>query len=213
MMKKILCLVFSLLMIGAVALAEETAPFTVYPPQKAHAVFEVAGNATTGYAWSAFLVRNGIVELADAQGEYTEDEHEEGVVGIGGTYRFEITAVAPGETILALTHGRAVENDILETRAYLIVCLEDGTLEIRDLEGLAPLQGTVVSVDAQEHTALIETQDQGQVLARFPEDLELPTAEENLKIWFNGIMTMSLPGQINVMGWETIAPEQARVTE
>ena len=65
-------------------------------------------------------------------------------------------------------------------------------------------------MDPEEGTAFLNTETHGEVLARFPEDMQLPTQDENVKIWFNGVMTMSLPGQINVIGWETVAPSKAR---
>ena len=209
-MKKMLAMLFALSMLCSAAVAEEASPFTIYPPQKAHATFTLPGNPTTGYAWTAFLVKDGAVSLLDSEGVYTPDPAEEGMTGVGGSYTFEITAEAPGENILLLHYSRGWATEIQETKAYLIQVDEAGELFIRDLEGVAPLRGQVLSVDADHRTALIETESHGQVLARFPEDMSLPNVEEDMKIWFNGIMTMSLPGQINVIGWESIPGENAR---
>jgi len=87
---------------------------------------------------------------------------------------------------------------------------EEGNLYIRDLEGAAPIIGQVVEIDEENHSALLNTETHGEVLAFFGEDMPLPTLEENVKIWFNGAMTMSIPAQIGVIAWETIAPPQAR---
>jgi len=87
---------------------------------------------------------------------------------------------------------------------------EEGNLYIQDLEGIAPLVGTVTGIDEENHSAFVQTETHGEVLARFPEDAQLPTVDEQIKIWFNGAMTMSLPAQVGVIGWETIAPSQAR---
>ena len=209
-MKKMIALLFAVFMLCTAAMAEEAAPFTIYPPQKAHASFTLEGNPTTGYSWTAFLIKDGVVALSDPEGTYTADPAQEHMVGVGGSYTFEITAEAAGETILLFHYSRGWEADVLETKAYLIQVNEAGEMFIRDLEGAAPLTGQILSVDAEERTALIETESHGQVLARFPEDMALPAVDEDVKIWFNGIMTMSLPGQINVMGWETIPPEKAR---
>ena len=74
MMKKMIAAVFALMMVFSLALASEEAaqPFTVYPPKAAQAVFEFEGNPTTGYRWTAFLVKDGVAELKSVEGEYTE---------------------------------------------------------------------------------------------------------------------------------------------
>ena len=213
MMKKMIALIAALILMIPFALAEDMeAPevFTIYPPVAAHAQFALPGNATTGYRWTAFLLKDGVVELVNPDGDYVADEAEEGMVGVGGTHYFEITAVAPGETILLLNYFRPSDPTDMVTRAYLIQVDEDGTLYIRDLEGAAPIIGQVVEIDEENHSALLNTETHGEVLAFFGEDMPLPTLEENVKIWFNGAMTMSIPAQIGVIAWETIAPPQAR---
>ena len=212
MMKKMIAAVLALMMVFSLALASEEAaqPFTIYPPKAAQTVFEFEGNPTTGYRWTAFLVKEGVVELNSVEGEYTEFEHEEEMVGVGGMYRFELTAVAPGETIVLFHYGRGWEEEDMITKPYLVMVLEDGTMEIMDLEGYAPMIGSVVTVN-EDGSVLLNTETHGEVIARFPEEMPLPTEGENVKIWFNGVMTMSLPGQINVIGWESIAPVNARM--
>ena len=59
--------------------------------------------------------------------------------------------------------------------------------------------------------ALVENETLGQVICTFPEDMPLPMAGEQIKIWSNGVMALSFPGRINVLGWETVAPPQARM--
>lgn len=212
MMKKMIALLLVILaVLGSVAVAqeEENLPFTVYPPVKAYAVFEFEGNPSTGFSWTAFPIRDGVVEISE--GEYKVHESDEALVGQGGIYTFKVTAASVGETIVLFHYTRPWETEEITTKAYLVNVLEDGTMDIRDLEGFAPLFGTVVSVDAENGSVLLNTDTHGEVIARFPEDMQLPTVEENVKIWFNGVMTMSLPGQINVIGWETVAPSKARV--
>lgn len=213
-MKKFLSILFALMICCSVALAEDTQSplFTVYPPKAASAVFEFDANPTTGYTWTAFIIRDGVVELVNPDGEYvTENAGDDAqIVGQGGKHSFEITAVGQGETVICFHYLRSWEEAPEKTLTYLVSVDEEGTLYVQDLEGAAPLAGTVISVDEENRTALLNTETHGEVLAHFPEDLQLPVAEENVKIWFNGVMTLSLPGQINVIGWETVAPEQAR---
>ena len=213
MMKKMLAILVALVLMIPAALAEEAEEnevFTVYPPQAAHAVFALDANPTTGYKWTAFFLKDGVAELVNPDGDYVADEAEEGMVGVGGTHYFEITAVAPGETILLLNYFRPFDPTDMVTTAYLVQVDEDGMLYIRDLEGAAPIIGQVVEIDEENHSALLNTETHGEVLAFFGEDMPLPTLEENVKIWFNGAMTMSIPAQIGVIAWETIAPPQAR---
>ena len=211
MMKKLLVILMIIAVaLGCAAVAEDAVKetFTVYPPVKAYAVFELDGNPTTGFSWTAFPVKDGIVEISEA--EYEENDNKDGLVGVGGVYRFKVTAVTAGETIVLFHYARPWETQDIITKPYLVMVLEDGTMEIQDLEGFAPLKGTVVSVDQEADTVLLDSEIHGEVLARFPEDMQLPVQGENVKIWFNGVMTMSLPGQINVMGWESVAPAMAR---
>lgn len=211
-MKKILSILFALMLCCSAALAEDApaAPFTIYPPKAASAVFSFDANPTTGYTWSAFLLKEGVVTLTSQEGEYTPAESQEEALGQGGIHSFEITAAAPGETIILFHSLRAWEGKPEKTLAYLVTVDENGALYVQDLEGTAPLTGEVISIDAEEGTALIKTETHNEVLARFPADMPLPALNESISIWFNGVMTLSLPGQINVIAWETIAPEQAR---
>lgn len=192
----------------AMAAEEEKAPFTVYPPEKAYTVFEFEGNPSTGFSWTTFSLVDGIVDVS--AGEYTAYESDAAVAGQGGIYTFKVTANEAGETIVLFHYTRPWQTDEMTTKAYLINVLEDGTMDVRDLEGFAPIIGTVVFVDKEQGSVLLNTETHGEVIARFPADMQLPTVDENVKIWFNGVMTMSLPGQINVIGWETIAPPMAR---
>lgn len=214
MMKKILAILCALTLMLPFALAEDTESpevFTIYPPKAAHAIFSMPANASTGYIWTAFLLTDGVAELINPDGDYVADEAEEGMVGVGGTHYFEINAVAPGETILLLNHFRPFDPTDIETKAYLISVDEDGNLYVQDLEGAAPLFGQVTNIDEERHSVTLNTETHGEVIAFFPAEMPLPTLEENVKIWFNGAMTMSIPAQIGVIAWETIAPPQARV--
>ncbi|MBR6754080.1 MAG: hypothetical protein IKM05_08640, partial [Clostridia bacterium] len=76
-----------------------------------------------------------------------------------------------------------------------------------------PWNLTAVEIMADEHMILAENETIGQVLCTFPEDMPLPTEGENIRVWFNGVMALSLPSRINVLGWETVAPPQARMME
>ena len=63
MMKKMIALLAALMLMIPFALAEDTESpevFTVYPPVAAHAQFALPSNPTTGYQWTAFLLKDGV---------------------------------------------------------------------------------------------------------------------------------------------------------
>lgn len=55
------------------------------------AMITAAGNPTTGYQWVA-----GETDLKIVKEEYIQEEHEKGVVGVGGDYVWYVTADEPG---------------------------------------------------------------------------------------------------------------------
>ncbi len=77
----------------------------------------IAGNPTTGYAWTPALDEGGVT-LLEQVGEpvYTPDQTESDVVGSGGVYTFTFKAVAGGEAAVKLVYSRAWESvEPLET--------------------------------------------------------------------------------------------------
>lgn len=74
------------------------------------------------------------------------------------------------------------------------------------------IDGIVTELIENEDTRafLMETELHGVIMVRLPEDIILPTVEEHVRIHFNGVMTLSLPGQINALGMETIPSDLAR---
>lgn len=204
-MTKWMALLAALLLAAFPALAQ-TAEITVNPPQAASAVFSLRGNATTGNQWTAVLLTDGVAHFSDPNGVYTVDAADEGMTGVGGTYRFELIADAAGETVVIFRYGRSWESGTAETLSYLVTVSEDGTMQVGEA---AVLTGTAAEVDEENHAALIKT-DNEEVLAWFPKDMTLPVPDEELRIWYNGIMTLSLPAQINVIGWETIPNANAK---
>jgi dUTP pyrophosphatase len=60
-------------------------------------------NPTTGYDWYVTVKDESIVAV---ESEYHQDEHEEGMAGVGGTTRFTFTGLKPGRTEVILTYMR-----------------------------------------------------------------------------------------------------------
>ena len=59
-------------------------------------------NPTTGYTWQ-ISQDNEIFDIAE---EYVENEHAEGMVGVGGTQTYVLTPKAAGTATVTLVYGR-----------------------------------------------------------------------------------------------------------
>ena len=60
------------------------------------------------------------------------------------------------------------------------------------------LQGEVTEVYPDQNAVLLNTETSGDVYVRLPEGWEDDLSpQQQLIVYFNGVMTMSLPGQIN----------------
>jgi len=77
---------------------------------KANQEFIIAleANATTGFAWQANYDES-MLQLVSQN--YVPDEHEEGVVGVGGIEHLSFKALQTGNTTIELTYKRPWEED------------------------------------------------------------------------------------------------------
>lgn len=207
-MKKFIALILALLLSLSAALAED-AP-RIGCSKAGELLISVSGNPTTGYAWYATLLTDGVAKLESAEGEYTEDPHEEGMVGVGGTYTFRLSPLAAGETLLQLKYFRSWERKTETEKVFLILVDDEGNIQAQELSEIAPLEALVTEVNAAERTALVKTDDGQEFLAHFPGEMTLPAVDEQVRIYFNGVVTMSLPGQITCMGWESVPTAEMR---
>lgn len=208
-MKKLLVSMLALVLAFSIT-AGTAEVYTITPPVPAKAEFALSSNPTTGFQWFAHLIKDGVVTLSDSNGSYVSDETDQILCGSGGTQYFTITAVAPGETILVLDYMRPFAPLDRMTEAYLITVDTDGQLYVRDLAGASPRFGTVLSVDTQNHSALVIDENEQQLLVFIEEAQALPVKGEEILIWFNGTMTYSIPAQLHAMGWESMPSDIAR---
>lgn len=76
------------------------------------------------------------------------------------------------------------------------------------------LEGTVVSIEREGSAVLVNTTTHGDVIVNLPEgSLEAPTPDTYVVIYYNGIMAMSLPGQIGAWKIDTYARITGTLTE
>lgn len=218
-MKKAFMILVALMMLVTGVLAEENNCDEIVPTEEVilfpfglveedgKYFIELEGNPSTGYIWTAFCIVGDVVNVKDA---VILGGDQEGTTGAPATYRFEVEAVNPGETIVVFRFFRPWEMVMEQEIPVLVTVDEEGKMFFMHLEGM-PMEMTVAEVMADEHMALLENENLGQVLATFGEDMPLPMAGENIKVWSNGVMALSFPGRINVLGWEVVAPPQARM--
>ena len=75
----------------------------------------IDGNATTGYTWQ---VDDGGTDVVKIEESYKEDDHEKGMVGVGGKDTFVITPLKEGTADVTFTYGRSWEKSAAETHTY-----------------------------------------------------------------------------------------------
>ncbi len=110
----------------------------------------------------------------------------------------ELAEIVPGQFIIADYNGmmtRSLPPQISADHLYAY-----------SMDGIV----TELIETEEERAFLMETELHGVVMVRLPEDIILPTLEEHVRVHFNGVMTLSLPGQINALGMETIPNDLAR---
>ena len=92
--------------------------------------FELKSNPTTGYSWQASQSE----ELFQIESVYTDDEHAEGMVGVGGVETFTLTPLKAGTTELTLTYARSWESGE-QTDQVVYVFEIDKELQVKMVDG------------------------------------------------------------------------------
>lgn len=167
-------------------------------------------NETTGYQWNGFVLGGDSVTLNDSAGIYVMDSNPEMLDGVGGQTYFTLTPVKPGCSIVIFSYARGWEPEPIDQRVLLADVDEMLNLFLTDVTESGVYDGEVISVDEEEHTVLLKTEQLGEVIARFDEAETLPVQNERIIIYTNGTMTMSLPAIVNVIAWQTAPDERGR---
>ena len=118
-MKKLMAILLLAVLLLTSALAETEDATEVEADTSWYELSEDAGaliihleaNATTGYAWTYTISDESLLELVTE--EYAEDEHEDGMTGVGGTWNASFMTIGDksGEVDLTLTYVRSFEPD------------------------------------------------------------------------------------------------------
>ena len=84
-------------------------------------VFEIPGNPTTGYAWTAEVDGDAVIP---AGSDYRSDAHGN-IGGAGGTYSFTFAAAKEGEAKITFLYARAWEDEPLRTVVVTVIADSD----------------------------------------------------------------------------------------
>ena len=205
-MKALIAALTALMMFGSIATAE-------LPGETQTGTISLAANATTGYAWTGFVIGGDAVEIDSNEGTYIPDDNPDGLTGVGGTPSFTVTAVQPGRSIILFDYLRPEDRASEDQRIYLAIVDEEMNLSLSDVTEYSPIEGVVTGIDADNRSATLNTEDRGEVIVRFGENDSLPTQDEHIRAYTDGIMTMSLPPIVNAIAWEHVPSDLARDAE
>jgi len=207
MKKVVIFLLAAILLVTCIAIAEQTdAP----APAETETTETVETEETTeteeteevsecpeNYFVAGFvmeIMEDGSILILTNQGEEIVIHQHDDTVN-------ELEEILPGQFIIADYNGMMTRSIPPQISAdHLYVYTMDGIV-------------TELIEDEETRAFLMETEQHGVVMVRLPEDIILPTLEENVRIHFNGVMTLSLPGQINALGMETIPSDLARTMD
>lgn len=201
-MKKWFALLSAFLLTLSCATAES-------PDARHTATLSLDANPSTGYSWTGSVLGGDAVHLDSAEGAYIPDDQSGTLAGAGGQTQYAVTAVKPGSSILTFDYRRSWEDTALEQRVYLAVVDQNLNLSMTDVTETGVFQGTVLSLDEANHTALLEHETLGEIRAQFSPEMSLPALDEQIVIYTDGTMTLSLPAVMNALAWRSIPPVDA----
>ena len=120
-MKKTILLALAAVMLLSACGKETPAPQTVS--------FSLDSNPTTGFRWQVSQAE----ELFTVETVYTENEHDPGMVGVGGTETVTLTPLKAGKTEVTLSYARPWEGG--EQADQLVYTFEiDKNLQVKLLD-------------------------------------------------------------------------------
>lgn len=167
-------------------------------------------NPSTGYSWTGFVMSGDCIRLENAEGEYLAEEQEELIDGAGGQTTFRIEAENPGRSLCSFTYVRPWENDVAARWLYLVNVDENLDIEVSDVTLASPITGVAQWVDEEEGIVMLYNKEQGEIQANWSEMDAYPVEGEEICIYTDGTMTMSLPPIVSTLFWERVAPDKAR---
>ncbi|MBR5232546.1 MAG: hypothetical protein IKW00_09930 [Clostridia bacterium] len=200
MKKIVIFLLAAILLVTCLAVAEQNAPAeneTIVEDVAAEEITEETEEALE--CPESYFVSGYVMEIMeDGSILILTNSGEEIVIHLHDETINELGEILPGQYIICDYNGMMTRSIPAQISAdHLYVYSMDGFV-------------TEVIENEEERYFLMDTELHGIVMVRLPEDILLPSAEMNVRVYFNGAMTLSLPGQINALGMESIPNELAR---
>lgn len=154
-------------------------------------------DARTDSTWSAFVLGGNSVVVGEAESAAPDAPQK---------HRFVLEAVGSGESLVRFAPSDGKGEAIL----LLAEVNADGTISTRDVTDSGALRGIVTEVMEEVRSAMLETEQSSTVIAIFPQEMALPVEEESVVLYTNGTMTLSEPGIVSVLAWETVPAAEQR---
>ena len=87
------------------------------------ATVELEGNPTTGFTWICTIIPEGIVK--EVSKDFMQNDADEGMTGVGGTFIFTFESIQPGEAELAFFYLREWEDEPAESIVVYNAVVDD----------------------------------------------------------------------------------------
>lgn len=193
---KIIVYMLALLTAGSLCAASAGSEITV----------TLASNPSTGFEWVCYTA--GGYSAVIEGGAFICDDPNHDLCGAPGKSTWTVRPVSPGRTIIVFEYARPWEADDPMQRRILLADVDTGMkLTYSWLPDSSIITGRVSDIDG--NTVTLETEN-GPYIAAFPEDEALPVKDEEIKIYTDGTMGLSLPPFVNVIGWAAVPSSLAR---
>lgn len=114
---------------GALEPANPNPNATEFVPNEVDLYFP--SNPTTGYDWQAEAEDADVVAIRD---QFFEAQHEDGLVGVGGTHWFHLSGLKPGTTSVTFRYMRPWEDSPIRETLYRLTVDERGNVLIWGVE-------------------------------------------------------------------------------
>jgi len=163
-------------------------------------------NITTGYKWSAVILGGRSVVIDEALSVYVPYPNPYYLDGLGGTQYYTLRAAEPGESIIRFCYSRGSESDAIREVIMLAQVEDDLSIITQDVTESGVLDGTVTAADACEYSIIMDSDSGEEFIVYINSDAEMPETGERIRVYTNGIMTMSLPPIVNAIAWESLQP-------
>lgn len=99
---------------------------TWYELQDGVLIVFLEANATTGYTWSYAIDNEKVLECQGAK--YLENDHPEGMVGVGGLYKATFAGVENGKAKVSFSYARSWEEEAPCRTCDITVQVENGRI-------------------------------------------------------------------------------------